>query len=307
MQLAHVAAFVHKWLALLVGVQIVFWVASGLFFTLFPIQQIRSENLIRPNQAQTIDPASLPSLAALRGDNNALPTKLTIERRTNGQVVVAEFADAPPALYDATTLQRLSPLSATQAISAARAHVTLTSEPTGATLVTDESAEYRGALPAWRVQFPDGGLAVYVAQNTGAVTARRSDLWRIYDTLWALHIMDWKNHEDFNHPLIIIVSLLDVRKATGAASAAPGTGSLCLRRIAPAASSSWAAHSLAAVAAELAASCNSAACPSYPQGIAPVAAARSSAACPSYPRGKGAAQVLAPASLRAPACGWRCR
>lgn len=208
MQLAHVAAFVHKWLALLVGVQIVFWVASGLFFTLFPIQQIRSENLIRPNQAQTIDTASLPSLAALRGDNNALPTKLTIERRTNRQVVVAEFADAPPALYDAATLQRLSPLSATQAISAARAHITLTSEPTGATLVTDESAEYRGALPAWRVQFPDGGLAVYVAQNTGAVTARRSDLWRIYDTLWALHIMDWKNHEDFNHPLIIIVSLL---------------------------------------------------------------------------------------------------
>jgi hypothetical protein len=49
---------------------------------------------------------------------------------------------------------------------------------------------------------------VYVAQNTGAVTARRSDLWRVYDTLWALHIMDWENHEDFNHPLIVIVTWL---------------------------------------------------------------------------------------------------
>lgn len=76
------------------------------------------------------------------------------------------------------------------------------------TLVNEASAEYRGALPAWRVQFPDGGLSVYVAQNTGAVTARRSDLWRLYDTLWALHIMDWKNHEDFNHPLIIIVTAI---------------------------------------------------------------------------------------------------
>jgi hypothetical protein len=106
------------------------------------------------------------------------------------------------------TLQRLSPLSAEQAKAVARAHVTLASAPTGATLVTEKTAKYRGALPAWRVQFPDGGLSVYVAQNTGAVTARRSDLWRLYDTLWALHIMDWKNHENFNHPLIIIVTVI---------------------------------------------------------------------------------------------------
>ncbi|MBX9745520.1 MAG: PepSY domain-containing protein [Hyphomonadaceae bacterium] len=208
MSLARLASFVHKWLALLVGIQIVFWVVSGLFFTLIPIQQIRSENLIRPAQAQTIDTATLASLASLRGDQNALPTKLTIESRPIGQVVVAEFGDQSPILFDAVTLQRLSPFNAEQASAVARAHVTLASEPTDATLVTEESAEYRGALPAWRVQFPDGGLSVYVAQNTGAVTARRSDLWRVYDTLWALHIMDWQNHEDFNHPLIIIVTVI---------------------------------------------------------------------------------------------------
>lgn len=208
MSLARLASFVHKWLALLVGIQIVFWVVSGLFFTLIPIQQIRSENLIRPARAQTIDSTTLASLASVRGNQGALPTKLTIERRPIGQVVVAEFADQPPMLFDAATLQRLSPLDAAQASAVARAHVTLTSEPTGTTLVTEESAEYRGALPAWRVQFPDGGLSVYVAQNTGAVTARRSDLWRLYDTLWALHIMDWQNHEDFNHPLIIIVTVI---------------------------------------------------------------------------------------------------
>lgn len=208
MSLARLASFVHKWLALLVGIQIVFWVVSGLFFTLFPIQQIRSENLIRPAQTQTIDTAAMASLTTLRGDQNAAPTKLTIERRAMGQVIVAEFADQPTILFDANTLQRLSPLSAQQATAVARAHVTLTSTPTGAALVTEESSEYRGALPAWRVQFPDGGLSVYVAENTGAVTARRSDLWRLYDTLWALHIMDWRNHEDFNHPLIIIVTVI---------------------------------------------------------------------------------------------------
>ncbi|HEX8902446.1 PepSY domain-containing protein [Vitreimonas sp.] len=207
MSLARIASFVHKWLALLVGVQIVLWVVSGLFFSLIPIQQIRSEHLIRPPaEAQTIDTATLATLARVRGDQGEAPTKITIEQSSGGPVILAEFAEGPSILYDAVTLQRLSPLSAAQASAIARAHVTLTSAPIGATLVTAETAEYRGALPAWRVQFPDGGLSVYVAQNTGAVTARRSDLWRVYDTLWALHIMDWRNHEDFNHPLIIIVA-----------------------------------------------------------------------------------------------------
>ncbi|MGE0741908.1 MAG: PepSY domain-containing protein [Hyphomonadaceae bacterium] len=209
MQLARLASFVHKWLALLIGIQIVFWVVSGLFFTLFPIEQIRSEHLIRPTAAaRALDPASLSHLAHLQDGRGRAPIKITIEQRASGAVAIAEFADGPPILFDAASGLQLSPLDREAAIRIARAHVTLTSEPVSADLVESKSAEYRGALPAWRVQFADGGLSVYVAANTGAVTARRSDLWRLYDTLWALHIMDWQNHEDFNHPLIVIVTWL---------------------------------------------------------------------------------------------------
>ena len=208
MKLARLASFVHKWLALLLGVQILFWVASGVFFTLFPIQQIRSEHLIRTSVPPAIDVAAIGSLDAIRNADGHAPTKLTIERRPDRQVMVAEFADGPPLLFDAATLDRLSPLTPAQAGAIARTHVTLASAPTGITRVTEGSPEYRGALPAYRVQFREHGLAVYVAENTGAVTARRSDLWRLYDTLWALHIMDWENHEDFNHPLIVVVSVL---------------------------------------------------------------------------------------------------
>ena len=208
MNLARLASLVHKWLALLLGVQILFWVVSGLFFTLFPIEEIRSEHLIRASAPQAIDAAAVAPLGALRNADGQAPTKLTIERRPDRQVVLAEFAEGAPVLFDAATLERLSPLTPAQASAIARTHVTLGSTPTGVTRVTEESAEYRGALPAYRVQFADGGLAVYVAENTGAVTARRSDLWRLYDALWALHIMDWENHEDFNHPLIVIVTAL---------------------------------------------------------------------------------------------------
>jgi len=208
MRIARIASFVHKWLALLIGVQIVFWVVSGLFFTLFPIEEIRSEHLIRRAAPQAVDAAQIGHLSAIRGARGELPTKITVERRPDGQVILAEFGEGPPALYDAASLARLSPLDADQARAIARTHVTLTELPTKVERITTESPQYRGALPAYRVQFAEGGLAVYVAENTGAVTARRSDLWRLYDALWALHIMDWKNHEDFNHPLIIIVAWL---------------------------------------------------------------------------------------------------
>lgn len=208
MRIARLASIVHKWLALLIGVQITFWVVSGLFFTLFPIEQVRSEHVVREMPAQPLDTTALASLAGLRGPNGEAPTRLTVERRPDGQVVIAEFRDAPPALYDAADLRLLSPLTERQARAIARTHVTLESEPTAVTRVTEPSSEYRGPTPTWRVRFAEGGLAVYVSENTGAVTARRSNLWRTYDTLWALHIMDWRNHEDFNHPLIVIVSWL---------------------------------------------------------------------------------------------------
>jgi uncharacterized iron-regulated membrane protein len=75
--------------------------------------------------------------------------------------------------------------------------------------VTENSAEYRGPLPAWRVDFADGAArSFYVAADTGAVAARRSTLWRVYDFLWGLHIMDWRGHEDFNSPLLVAATLL---------------------------------------------------------------------------------------------------
>lgn len=207
MTIARIASLAHKWLALLVGIQILFWVVSGLFFTLYPIEQIRSEHLIRPAEPRPVEIGAV-DFSQLRNGAGAAPIKITIENRDTGPVVLAEFADADPILYDAATSQPISPISRERAIAIARGHIALDSAPSAVERVTAAEPEYHGALPAWRVRFREHGMAVYVADNTGAVTARRSDLWRLYDTLWALHIMDWKNHEDFNHPLIIGVAWL---------------------------------------------------------------------------------------------------
>jgi len=204
MKVQALASWTHKWLALIVGVQVLFWVGSGLFFAIFPIAQVRSEHRIA-EQAPTALSAPLQDVSELLPE---APTRVTYERDALGEpVAVAEFAERRPLLIDLRNWRVASPLSADAAAQIAQAHVADNARVRERVLVTEETTEYRGPLPAWRIAFDDGeGLAVYVAADTARVTARRSDLWRVYDALWALHIMDWRDHENFNTGLLILTT-----------------------------------------------------------------------------------------------------
>jgi Na+-transporting NADH:ubiquinone oxidoreductase subunit F len=86
--------------------------------------------------------------------------------------------------------------------------------PPVAAVIRIESApiEYRARpLPAWRVDLADGrGTRIYVDAVTGAVSARRNGVWRVYDFLWGLHIMDYRGRDDFNNALLVGFALLGV-------------------------------------------------------------------------------------------------
>lgn len=207
MRLVQAASWVHKWLALIIGVQVLFWVASGLFFAIFPIEEVRSEHRMAEHAVHAVDAASLSSPAELTARLPEAPVRLIYEHDALGRAIaVAEFGDRRPILLDAADASVLSPLAAAPATELARAHLANPPPVRDVREITAETPEYRGALPAWRVTFEDG-LAVYVAADTGRVTARRSDLWRVYDTLWALHIMDWRDHENFNTWWLVAASV----------------------------------------------------------------------------------------------------
>ncbi len=210
MTIARAAAIAHKWLALIIGVQILFWVASGLFFAVFPIERVRSEHRIATHDYAAPDIASLRAPADVAALLPEAPMRLTYENDAAGQpVAVAEFAARAPILIDLADWRVASPLSAEAAQHIAQVYVADAPRVRDVRLITEESTEYRGLLPAWRVAFDDAeGLAVYVAADTGRVTARRSDLWRVFDALWALHIMEWRDRENFNNGLLILASVL---------------------------------------------------------------------------------------------------
>lgn len=209
MRIARVASWLHKWLGLIVGVQVVFWFVSGLFFALAPIERVRSEHRIAAHEHRLeLSGAPTPAdIAALLPEH---PQRLNYESDATGaSVAVAEFAERRPITIDLATGQARGELARDHAVAIARAHIGAELPVKSAALLTEASPEYRGALPAWRIAFEDReGLAVYVAVDTGRVMARRSDLWRVYDALWALHIMDWRDHENFNTGLLIVTTAL---------------------------------------------------------------------------------------------------
>lgn len=210
MRLKRVFVAVNKWLALIVGVQIAVWMLSGLVMSALPIERVRGEHTIAK---------APPTLVA---DMTVVIDAKTAARAAGGDVVAVTLtglagqavyeirrADGSAALVDAQGSGVLSPIDARIAQQIAAADFAGAGKPVSATLVEAEGGDYRGRLPAWRVQFDDSDdTRIYVAALDGRVSARRSGTWRVYDFFWMLHIMDYETREDFNTPLLVIASLL---------------------------------------------------------------------------------------------------
>src|SRR5688500_6342044 len=103
-------AKIHKWLALLMAVQILFWFASGLFFAWFPIERVRSEHA---KSAQVAQPVPLDEAAAglarLRAAGLAAAGTIEIRRLLGRPVALVGGQGGRPLLYDLATARRLSP------------------------------------------------------------------------------------------------------------------------------------------------------------------------------------------------------
>ncbi len=203
-------AKIHKWLALVMAVQILLWFVSGLFFALVPIERVRSEHGIA---AAAAAPVALDRAAAglrrLAAAGVAPGEKIELRSLLGRPVALLSSGEGRPRLYDLPTGRPLSPIPMTYAARIAEADHEGEARAVRIERIAANDSEYRGALPAWRVDFDDGAnRSLYVAADSGAVTARRSTLWRVYDFLWGLHIMDWRGHEDFNNPLLIVATAL---------------------------------------------------------------------------------------------------
>lgn len=199
----------HKWIAVVVGVQVLLWVTGGLVMTAIPIERVRGEHHTPPASAVSLSLNELlpPAEAARRA--GITPTKAEVRATPRGPVWVLSPAKGDPVFIDARNGARLGAFDAEAAKRFARLGYEGDGKPVRAELLSVAPQETGKSGPLWRVDFDDAERSsLYVSPVTGEVISRRSNLWRFYDFFWRLHIMDWSKGENFNHPLIIAAALL---------------------------------------------------------------------------------------------------
>ena len=193
----------HKWIGLLLGVQLVIWTASGAAMALIDMEAVAG------GPAPAAAPAAAPSASAWPRIREALPSGVTrLEvKPLLGRTVVEASDGRATWLFDAADGRRLA-IDAALARRIAEAAYAGTGQVRTVAPLDALSLEVREhALPIWRVDFDDEeGSSFYVSAATGHLLERRNDSWRLWDFFWMLHNMDYANRTSFNHPLIVTVA-----------------------------------------------------------------------------------------------------
>ncbi len=197
---------IHNWLGLLLGAQVLLWMASGAVMTLFAIELVRGET-----HALERYPPELPAqaYASPGGIVAQAPwaTEITL-KYFMGQPVYVATGRRGSALFYANTARQISPLKEADARAVARQDFIGRGEIASVRLLGEAPRECGCEAPVWRVEFDDDLLTrIYVSPQTGAIEARRNRIWRIYDFFWMLHIMDYSERENFNNPLVQAASV----------------------------------------------------------------------------------------------------
>lgn len=111
-------------------------------------------------------------------------------------------------VVDARSGQRLSQLTELQAREIARRIYTGRPDIVSAKLLTKAPLEMQSRKPPyWRIEFEGWNQpTLYISPTTGELISRRHNLWRIFDFVWMMHIMDYEGRTNVNNPLLRVAT-----------------------------------------------------------------------------------------------------
>jgi Na+-transporting NADH:ubiquinone oxidoreductase subunit F len=194
---------VHKWLGLVLAIQIVLWAVSGLVFAVLDHEDVAAERSTRAVEA----PALLPTAALAdpvqwigQGQASVYEVRLIAVAdewawriETEDGIELRRAGDGAPLRIDETQVGRLA--LARYAGTGHLMQVVLHASPT---------LESRAPGPVWEARFDDADrTSLYFAADDARFLAARNAKWRLYDFFWMLHTMDYAGRDNFNNPLIV--------------------------------------------------------------------------------------------------------
>ena len=209
----------HKYLSILISIQLLLWTISGIYFAFNQIELVRGEQYRLP-QVFSVDLSKV---------NLVLDSVKSIQvaRRFGEEIlIVRKEAGTEYLNLEGDALEKLSREQATSIVSTVTSLTPLSAEEIND---PEPGSEYRGRnLPLFKVITKDqenDEINVYVDAISGQVVAIRSEQWRLWDLMWGLHIMDWETRDEINNWLLKLFSVLAlISSLTGCLSFLDGTG-----------------------------------------------------------------------------------
>ena len=190
----------HKYLSLVISIQLLLWTVSGIYFAFNKIELVRGEQYLIEQNVSKLNLKEVESSFSAKNVN--------FVRRLDEWIIKVETDSG----FSYTDLQgqNLDELNAEEVREVVRQSTNLIPLMAQRIDKPEIRAEFRGRnLPIFKVATSTtDNINVYVDAFTGEVTAIRSDSWRIWDFLWGAHIIDYSERENINNFLIKILSIL---------------------------------------------------------------------------------------------------
>ena len=198
------ARSLHKWLGLIIGLQMLIWLSTGLYMVIIDLDFIHGDPLVKNMQQPVAVPASAPmGIVAL---TSKYPDAVQIELKpVLGETYFVVTTPDNRYLIEPKTGSVVSPLTEETIKNIATFHFNGDAPILKTTLIgTNQPMDgLSRRLPLWRVDFDDRfSTSFYVDPNTGRLVTRRHQYWRIFDFMWMLHIMDYDERSDAHNLLL---------------------------------------------------------------------------------------------------------
>ena len=196
----------HKWLGLIIGVQIIIWLLTGGLISFINQQDVGGSTTRKAlgDSPSTSSYDALSPVSQLPLAVNSVRS-ITLDSLLSAPVYKVVQDDAAM-LFDAISGQELlvdQQLAEQIALDSYRGTGDLLDSErlqTGSDEVPDISG------PVWRINIDDPLVTrVYVSAEDGRVLAHRNSRWELVDFLLMLHFMDYLRAGSFNNPQIIVV------------------------------------------------------------------------------------------------------
>lgn len=213
--------WLHKWLSVVVFIQLLVWLGTGLYFNLRDEQKAQG-NIFRVNNiaSSTVDADRLVPIASLiesiaqRNKKPILSVKLIWVNNQWAYLLSHQQVWHSYYLSDVSLVNAYSgqPLVINNIAAQRIASTTYNGEGKVVSnqLLTPPIDDLpKEQNPVWRIQYNDGlNTSIYVRANSGALVSHANDQTRFDQLMFRLHFMDYANTGSFNHPLIIVFALL---------------------------------------------------------------------------------------------------